>query len=31
MTQNVLYICQVSLARDIPIIKENYNIFYENC
>ena len=25
MTQNVLYICQVSLARDIPIIKENYN------
>ena len=27
MTQNVLYICQVSLARDIPIIKENYNNF----
>lgn len=27
MTQNVLYICQVSLARDIPIIKENYKNF----
>lgn len=27
MTQNVLYICQVSLARDIPIIKENYENF----
>jgi len=27
MTQNILYICQVSLARDIPIIKENYNNF----
>ena len=27
MTQNVLYICQVSLARDIPILKENYHNF----
>jgi len=25
--QNVLYICQVSLGRDIPIIKENYDYF----
>lgn len=27
MSQNLLNICQVSLARDIPIIKENYKNF----
>jgi len=33
MKDDILNICQVSLSRDIPIIKSNYNNFskiYEN-